>query len=309
MAVEPRFVLVTRRTRLDELLARHTTLAQAKFTVEHLGADFGDYLAEHTAYTTAVRSVTGHLAAVGRVHTLERSLLPNYVFPPDALVVALGQDGLVANTLKYVGERPVLGINPDPTRWDGMLLPFAPKDLASLMPECLAGRRPRRHVSLARARLQDGQELLAVNDLFVGQRTHVSARYELAWSNQTERQSSSGIIVSTGLGSTGWLRSVLTGAAGVEGREAETAKALRTQGLAWDSAQLVFSVREPFPSRSTGTGLVFGRIDAQHPLTVVSQMPENGVIFSDGMETDALAFPAGMRATIDLAAHHGCLLH
>lgn len=307
---EPRFVLVTRRTRLDELLQRYTTLDQARFYVEHLGADFGDYLAEHAAYEKALKTVAETLAAHGRVQRIERSLLPTFVFPPDALVVALGQDGLVANTLKYVGERPVLGINPDPNRWDGVLLPFAPTDLRTLIPDCVKKRRPQRAVTLARATLTDGQVLHAVNDLFIGQRSHVSARYELAWGQQRERQSSSGILVSTGLGSTGWLRSVLTGAAGVEQcHETDEAQTLRTKGLAWDAGELVFSVREPFPSKTTGTGLVFGRVNMQHPLTVVSHMPDNGVIFSDGMEADALVFPAGMTATIDLAAHRGCLLH
>jgi hypothetical protein len=36
-------VLVTRRTRLEELVARYHTLAQARFYIEHLGADFSDY--------------------------------------------------------------------------------------------------------------------------------------------------------------------------------------------------------------------------------------------------------------------------
>jgi hypothetical protein len=40
-----KIVLVVRPTRLDELVARFNTLQQAQFYVEHLGADFGDYLA------------------------------------------------------------------------------------------------------------------------------------------------------------------------------------------------------------------------------------------------------------------------
>src|SRR5437588_627039 len=72
-----------------------------------------------------------------------------------------------------------------------------------------------RNVSMARAQLNDGQTLYAVNDLFIGQRTHVSARYRLSFQDRGEDHSSSGIIVSTGAGSTGWLRSVLTGAAGI----------------------------------------------------------------------------------------------
>jgi hypothetical protein len=69
---------------------------------------------------------------------------------------------------------------------------------------------------MARATLGDGQSLLAFNDLLVGRKTHVSARYHLIMhGRRSEDQSSSGIIVSTDAGFTGWLSSVLNGAAGV----------------------------------------------------------------------------------------------
>ena len=55
----------------------------------------------------------------------------------------------------------------------------------------------------------DGQRLLAFNDLFIGARTHVSARYRVEYAGKQEQQSSSGLLVSTGAGSTGWLSSVM----------------------------------------------------------------------------------------------------
>ena len=39
-----------------------------------------------------------------------------------------------------------------------------------------------------------------------------------------------------------------------------------------------------------------------------SRMPESGVIFSDGMESDYLRFTAGMEATITVAARRGRLV-
>ena len=46
---ENKIILVTRPTRLDELIGRFNTVQQAQFYIEHLGADFSDYLAEdHT---------------------------------------------------------------------------------------------------------------------------------------------------------------------------------------------------------------------------------------------------------------------
>ena len=63
MSAERKVVLVTRRTRLEELVARHHTLGQARFYVEHLGADFTDYLRENTAYAQSLQRVVETLQA------------------------------------------------------------------------------------------------------------------------------------------------------------------------------------------------------------------------------------------------------
>lgn len=307
--LQRRVVLVTRRTRLEDLVARLNTVEQARFYVEHLGADFSDYENEHRTYQGAVAAVEGALTRVARVQRLDRGFLPNYLFPPDAVVVVLGQDGLVANTLKYLDAQRVIGVNPDPSRWDGVLLPFRPEDLGPLMSDVLADKRPIHEVTMARVRLSDGQVLQGVNDLFIGPRSHVSARYRVQLGERAEDQSSSGLIVSTGLGSTGWFRSLLTGAIGVAGEAPSPAlRQLREQGFPRDANHLYFTVREPFPSRTSQTSLVFGKITRKEPLRLVSQMPDYGVIFSDGIEADFLAFNAGMEAVVDVADKRGHLI-
>ncbi len=304
-----RILLVVRKTRLEDLVVRFNTVEQARFYIEHLGADFGDYELEHRTYQQAVRSAEEALRRFGRVQKLDRSFLPNFLFPPDALVVVLGQDGLVANTLKYLAGQPVIGVNPDPARWDGVLLPFKVEDLRTVTPEAQAGKRPTRSVTMARARLSDGQELHAVNDLFIGPRSHVSARYEIQLGGKSETHSSSGLIVSTGLGSTGWFRSLLTGAAGVAGQPLKAQlKELRENGFPWEADHLRFTVREPFPSHTTQTGLIFGKVTSRQPLKLISQMAGYGVIFSDGIEADYLQFNSGMVATIDIADRTGQLV-
>jgi NAD kinase len=310
-ALSQRIVLVTRKTRLEELIVRFNTIEQARFYVEHLGADFSDYEAEHQVYLEAVRIAHSTLARFGRVHQLDRGFLSNYLFAPDALVVVLGQDGLVANTLKYLKDaQPVIGVNPDPARWDGVLLPFAVADLSTVAKEAIAGKRRVNRVTMARANLSDGQELYAVNDLFIGPRSHVSARYQIQQGGRSETHSSSGIIVSTGLGSTGWFQSLLAGAAGVAGQAlAGPIQAMREHGFAWDADHLQFTVREPFPSRTTQVELVFGQVTDSEPLQLVSQMAGYGVIFSDGIEADFLEFNAGMTATISVAERYGQLVN
>lgn len=312
MASDRKVVLVTRHTRLEELVARYHTVEQARFYVERLGADFSDYAAEHVGYLLARRTVEEGLAGVARVQLLDRGFLPTYLFAPDDIVVALGQDGVVANTLKYLDGQPLLGVNPDKARHDGVLLPFGPQDVAQILPEVMADRRPAKAVTMAKASLSDGQRLYAVNDLFIGPKTHISARYEIQLGDKVERQSSSGIIVSTGLGSTAWMKSIVTGslavAEGLGARQPVGPGGPDYRPAPWDAQYLRFAVREPFPSVATGASLVFGTTSAKTPLKIVSLMPENGVIFSDGVERDFLAFTSGITAEIGIAERVGRLV-
>ncbi len=325
-----KIVLVTRPTRLAELVIRFNTVSQARFYIEHQGADFTDYVREDETYHRALRETQAALAQVGRVQTIDRGFLPNFVFAPDDTIVTLGQDGLVANTLTYLDGQPVVGVNPDPERWDGQLLPFRVGELAKVLPEAMLRKRPTRSVTMAKVALNSGQSMLGVNDVFIGPKTHGSARYLIRSGDASETQSSSGVIISTGMGSTGWLKSLLTGAAAITQsagsilarKAAEDLSApagLRRQGgarvqlnvkteFAWDANYLFYTVREPFPTKTTGASLVFGRVTPETPLILESRMAENGVIFSDGIEKDFLEFNLGTRAVVGIAERKGVLV-
>ena len=75
-----------------------------------------------------------------------------------------------------------------------------------------------------------------------------------------------------------------------------------------DSDHLIFAVREPFASRSSRTSLIYGAIEEGEVLSLRSRMPDNGVIFSDGMESDFLQFTAGMEARVGICATKGVLV-
>ncbi|XXF77279.1 NAD+ kinase [Myxococcaceae bacterium GXIMD 01537] len=301
-----KLVLVTRKTRLAELVERFNTRAQSKFYLEHAGQDFGDYSREDDTYRRALDVLHQELKLGLPVQQVDRSLMPTFLFTGKELVVAVGQDGLVANVAKYVGGQPLLGINPDPERFDGVLLPFGVKGVQAAARRVLEGRSRVREVTLAEARLEDGQRLLAFNDLFLGARTHVSARYLLRHESREEAQSSSGVLVSTGVGSSGWLSSVFTLARGL------TAETSGVPGdpwqMAWEDPRLAFVVREPFVSRHSGASVVTGFVAEGRELVVESRMPSGGVIFSDGMEEDFLAFNAGATVHVRPAAQRARLV-
>jgi NAD kinase len=302
MAYE-KVVVVTKKTALEELIERFNTREQARFYLEHMGVSFAEYEAADTAYRAALAAVKDALPPGIRTQWIERAFVPNFIFGDDDFVVTVGPDGLVVNTAKYLHGQPLFAVNPDPARIDGVLVAFQAHEAAPLR-TALRGEFARKRVVMARVLLNDGQTLYAVNDLFVGQRTHQSARYRLALGGQSEDQSSSGILISTGAGSTGWFRSVLTGASGivetfVPGQETHAVR--DRYAFDWEAEYLGYSVREPFVSRASAAGMVFGRIEAGQSLQVTSQMPVNGVIFSDGMEEDYLEFNSGSIAQIGLA--------
>lgn len=306
-----RIVVVTKKTSLEELIYRMNSKSQAKFYLEQNKISFTEYEQSDAQYQQAIGSIKQYLPRSIKQQFIDRDFLPTYQFSDRDLIIAIGPDGLVINTAKYLTTQPILAINPDPARIDGVLLPFTVDDLGMWLDRVLQGNAHVARVSMVKATLNDGQELYGVNDLFIGVRTHGSARYLLELGGRQEQQSSSGIIVSTGAGCTGWLRSITMGAWHV-------ARYFRSSGsnppsldeiaLGWESDQLWFTVREPFQSKTTQANLVFGRIDGGQELVITSHMPDHGIIFSDGIETDYLAFNSGFIARVGLAERKAHLI-
>ena len=295
-----KIVLVTRRTRLANLIDRFNTIDQARFYLERAGLDFSDYAREHDSYERALDHLKRSLdLRQMQQQTIDRSLLPTFRFDQEDLVVTLGGNGLVANTAKYVGQLPIVPVNPEPDRFDPILVPFAVSRARTAVEQVVTGAAQTRAVTLGQVDLSDGQRLLAFNDFFIGARTHVSSRYRVTWSGRTEDQSSSGIIVSTGAGSTGWLASIFNMAAGVSAfTGGAPGKSIR---LEWNDPRLLFAVREPFASQRWSASIVAGLVEPDQSLRIESMMSTEGVLFSDGVESDYLAFGAGLVATIHAA--------
>ncbi|MDX2247239.1 MAG: sugar kinase [Bacteroidia bacterium] len=300
-------IIIRDKTRLEQLIERFNSKAQARFYIERSGGNFLSYEEEHQTFYQSLDRVTRSLGSHIRYKNILREYLPSFIFSANQVILVLGQDGLVANAAKYVENQPIIGINPDPVRYDGILLPFSPDNFLTGLKQVLDNGYTAGYVTMAEAKLKDGQKLLAFNDLFIGPATHRSARYELRYRGKAEVQSSSGIIVSTGAGSTGWLSSVFNMAQSVS--QAFSGKMfLPTPTLPWNTDELVFVVREPFLSRHSEISLTAGKILKRERLEIESRMPQQGVIFSDGIESDFLRFDSGAIAGIGIADQQACLV-
>jgi hypothetical protein len=234
-------------------------------------------------------------AALGRVHQgipsdwrraqVERGELSRFVFGPEDVIAVVGQDGLVANVAKYVEDQLVVGIDPLPGTNAGVLVPHTPASAAGLLRAAVAGTARSVSRTMVEAVADDGQRLTALNEVFVGQPTHQSARYRLEVDGRTERQSSSGLIVGTGTGATGWCASL-------QRQQAPDLPLPRA-----DAAALAWFVREPWPSPSTGADLTAGVLVEEEDL-VVRVESDSLVVFGDGMESDRLTLSWGQELHI-----------
>jgi NAD kinase len=285
----PRVVVVTRPTELERVLARHGTYAQAAFYMRTYGQDIEVVRARHERFEAALASVLSQVPVSWRRARVARAQLDRFLFAPEDLVVAVGQDGLVANVAKYVCEQPVIGINPDPDEYAGVLARHAPARLKRLLLGAAKGRCAIERRPMVEARTGVGHALRALNEVFVGHRTHQSARYRIACGGRAERQISSGLIVSTGTGATGWARSIL----------AQRRAAPPAPGPEED--RLIYLVREAYASPSSGTEVTAGAIGPGDELELVSEMNDGGVLFGDGIEEDRVELPYGMTLTVRLA--------
>ncbi len=291
-------IIVKNKTRLESLIERFNTKAQAKFYIESFGGNFDDYESEHEIFQMSLISLQTQLSSVIKNKTVERIYLPSFLFSEKNLIIVIGQDGLVANTAKYAKGCPIIAVNPDKNRYDGVLLPFDTSDFLLGVENVLDDKVQSKTMRFAEAMLNDGQRLLAFNDLFIGASSHISARYKISFNQNMEEHSSSGLIVSTSAGSTGWLSSVFNMAYGVTNM---FEKDLIPKRPELKDNELLFVVREPFKSIRTQTGINAGVISNQNSLTIESLMPSGGVIFSDGIETDFLKFNSGSIAKIGIA--------
>jgi NAD kinase len=299
-------IIIKNKTRLETLIERFNTKAQAKFYIERLDGDFNDYEKEHEIFHSSLSKVQRNLSTVLKNKIVERSFLPSFIFNDKQVVITVGQDGLVANTAKYVKQIPIVAVNPDQERFDGVLLPFNSANFLVAIEKVIANNYNSKLTSLAEAKLNDGQRLLAFNDLFIGATSHVSARYKITYNNKIEEQSSSGIIVSTQAGSTGWLSSIFNMSFGIH-NFVENDHSKKKYVKLKDN-QLMFAVREPFASKKTQIETAAGIITGHSKLIIQSFMPSNGLIFSDGIETDFLKFNSGAIATIGIASEKANLV-
>lgn len=283
-----RVVIIHRRSELDELLDRHNTRGQAEFFLKTRGRDLAEVDLAHQEQAAAIAHLRTWVPFDWAVAEVEREDLARFTFAPEDIVVVIGQDGLVANAAKYLTGQSVLGVNPQPAIIGGALVRFSIDQAEMAFLDLYEQKTlPSDDLAMVSATSDDGQQLCALNEIFLGHAGHQSARYLLNAGGVKEAQFSSGIIVASGAGATGWAASL------AHDRGGRVLPCLTDSRLAW-------FVREAWPSKTTGVSLIDGFLDPGEYL-VVEITSEELAAFGDGIETDRLRLVWGQRVEIGLA--------
>lgn len=288
--MDPRIVVVRRTTEYESLLKEHGTPQMAKFKLKQMGLSLAPVTEMHNLVLDATTKVLGAVPTTWRKSWVLRESLDRFRFDPSDVILAVGWDGLVPNVAKYLKGQPVFGINPFAAKQQMML--WKPGQAGMIYSNVIPVIDQRiQNRSMAKVTLQDGRSLIAMNEIFCGHRSHQSAKYDITFGDQSEYHSSSGLIVSTGTGLTGWALSLRN--------------AMKIAYPAYTFSpmdpKLLLLVREAWTGHGTGTTIQNGIIHEQHKLSVMSKMQDGGVLFGDGIESDSLDFNWGMTASFSVS--------
>jgi len=281
MSVE-KIVIVKKPTQLEELLKTHATSSQVEFYLSENGMSYEDVQREHKSYQDSLQRVKSKIPQGVSYQVVDKYELPRFEAKRGDLLIPIGDPGLVINCAKSSNSQPVYALNSNPEIYEDVFVTSPIQNFSKGLQRVLEGEFNIVPITMAQATLDDGRTVLGVNDIFVGKINQTSARYILSTrSGIEEQQSSSGVVISTGAGKTGWLKSIQ---GNIE------------PDFNWDDSRLIYSVREAFESRTTGVELVKGYI--RERIEITSQMPQDGIIFADGMIDSGIEFQAGRKVTI-----------
>ncbi|MEL6409263.1 MAG: hypothetical protein AAFQ38_02605 [Pseudomonadota bacterium] len=288
-SLAPRIVIVYRASEYETLIAHHGTRGQASFFLSSRDQNIDDVEAVHAALQACIKETKRLVPQDWSIAQVERGDLDRFLFTGNDIIVAVGQDGLVANLAKYVSGQPVIGVTPGGNGSESVLTSVQPGEVAQLLQEVHNQSAVMQARTMVEAKLSNCERLSALNELFIGHRSHQSARYILKDGEQEEFQSSSGVIVSTGTGATGWAKSIMNATH-------------QSHEITPTDARAIFFSREPWPSKTSGCALSSGMLDQGNRLQLTSRINEGGVIFADGIEQDFLQFDWGQKVSVSIAA-------
>ncbi len=191
------------------------------------------------------------------------------------LVISIGGDGTFLSAAHFIENTPILGVNSDTNRSEGALTTIKYSQLNKKIRQILENKVKIRDYTREKIIIHQKNKKIetenALNETFFGNiNPHHTTNYEINYKNKTEPQKSSGIVISTGTGSTAWYHSM----GGFSfGREKK---------------QLRFRIRELYKRKIHKSKIKKGKINPNEKLTIVSKI-NHAIVAIDSIRTYSMS--------------------
>jgi len=125
------------------------------------------------------------------------------------IVIAIGGDGTVLSASHFLIDKPLLAVNSSPETSEGALTTILIDDLDKKLKEIKENAFKEEKLERIEILINNKPlDVLALNEVFIANdKAHLISRYKLKFNDGEEEQRSSGLIFSTGTGSTAWFKS------------------------------------------------------------------------------------------------------
>ncbi len=189
-------------------------------------------------------------------------------------VISFGGDNHFQYVAHFLDKQFLIGMNSDPARSDGALAYFTVQDIKRVLKKLEEGdflieEWTRLQIEINNKKI----ETLAVCEVFVGETARKDmSRHILLYKGKKEEQKSSGILIATGAGSTGWYDSSVRYLYRNGNKFSKTEKTVR------------FLVTEPYRGKISGFSLLEGELLPDEKLTIQSLNDSSGKILIDAQQ-------------------------
>lgn len=205
-------ILIARKLSLLEHDMRRLGLSKEEVLSRYKSAGI-DWEKVLSAYGRQLQSFDKVMSVVKNAQVIEGRSLKRDFCKIGALVIILGGDNYFQYVSHFLDTQFVLGVNSDPERSEGVLTAFDDQSFAQVFEKVRNGQFILEEWSRLEVSL-NGQKInsLAISEVYIGswERFNIS-KYVLSFKGEEEEQKSSGVLIATGAGSTGWFRSATGG--------------------------------------------------------------------------------------------------
>jgi len=191
------------------------------------------------------------------------------------IIISIGGDGTFLSASHYAENIPILSVNSDKTRSEGALTTIDLSELNSKILDIINNKIKIKEYTREKIIIHKKNKCTetenALNETFFGNiNPHHTTNYEIIYKNKNENQRSSGIVISTGTGSTAWYQT----AGGYPFNR--------------EKKQLKFKIRELYKRKLHKPTIKKGKINLNEKLIIISKM-NHAIVAIDSIRTYKLS--------------------